>query len=359
MLRGILKASLGSRSTLKTTGVYSLVFKSNYATSGSIILNENQVKSLGTDKTIENNIQSETNRLNKTRSKFWDKAEVKFDFKLNIFEIQLDGKTIKSPLGHPLALPAQKKQLAYLIAHEWSNLPDSKIKTNSLPLTSIAARSIDLININKEENVNEEAIAKIGSLTDIKLNLLNYLDTDTCLVFAGFHEYHGSFRKKQDELYLPLIEEFEQYFNKYAEMKKGALTLVEKVKLQYIDTEVDGLRGNTQSPNVRGIVFHWLSSLPIYDLIALEKAVLMSKSFLCGATLLRSNCSDPELMKNLYQINKRSVDEYFFRSVDEIIEMGNLETIFQTNEWGEVEDTHDVDKVDWIRSLTSAALLSH
>ncbi|ABN65690.2 F1-ATP synthase assembly protein, partial [Scheffersomyces stipitis CBS 6054] len=301
-----------------------------------------QASSLGLDKTVENNAKTDTNRLAKTLTKFWEKVDTHYDATKDLYEVQLDGKTLKTPLGFPLALPSSKKQLAYLIANEWANLPDLKIKTNMMPLTSIAARSIDLINIHEKEAGSEknEMIAKVGDLDDIKFNMLRYLDTDTCLIFTTRDEYRGTLRKRQDELYLPLIAEFEDFFTIFAHNKEA------EIKLEYLDCETDGIRGNKQSITTQNVVLQWLHLLPIYDLIALEKAILTSKSFLCGVTLLRSNAaqSDPKLMKE---------------TVEEIVELGNMETIFQTREWGEVEDTHDVDKVDWLRNLTSAALLCH
>ena len=132
-----------------------------------------------------------------------------------------------------------------------------------------------------------------------------------------------------------------------------------KVELNSLDCETDGLRGNEQSITTQNVVLHWLELLPIYDLVALEKAILASKSFLCGASVLRASCSDLNIMQKLYQVNKTTKDDYFIKSIDAIVELGNLETIFQTEQWGEVEDTHDVDKVEWLRSLTSAALVVH
>ena len=90
-----------------------------------------------------------------------------------------------------------------------------------------------------------------------------------------------------------------------------------------------------------------------------RKTILTSKSFLCGITLLRSNVNDEQTLKSLYQINKQDTKDYYHKSLEDVVELANLETIFQTGEWGEVEDTHDVDKHDWLRNLASAALVCH
>lgn len=303
----------------------------------------------------ETNVPSETNRLEKTLQRFWEKVHTKYVAETDTYEVQLDGKTLKTPLGYNLALPGSRKQLAHLIAHEWANIPELKVKPGSLPLTSLASRTIDLDNTGGEGG---EAVDKVGRREDICVNLLRYLDTDTCLIFATKEEYEGKLRARQDELYLPLIEEYNEYFTKYAHQHK-LLPEEKLVELTYLDCETDGLLGNEQSLSTQSVVLEWLELLSTYDLVALEKAVLTSKSFLCGATLLRSSCTNLSVLEEFYQSNKTSPENYYIKSIGEIVEMGNLETIFQTEQWGEVEDTHDVDKVDWLRSLTSAALLVH
>lgn len=301
----------------------------------------------------ETNIKSETNRLEKTLTKFWERVDVAENGSGH-FEVQLNGKPLRTPLGNGLSVPPTKKQLAYLISHEWESLVDVKIKPSSLPLTSMVSRVIDLEKVHGAHEVDQDMVMKIGSLQDIKYNMLKYLDTDTCVIFATADEYEGKFRAKQDELYLPLLEEYENFFTEWARSQNLLPTPDYQVKLSVLDCETDGIRGNTQSLTVQNIVLLWLDNLPIYDLVALEKAILSSKSFLCGASVVRSNAEE---RADLYQVNKVLREEYFVKTVEEIIELGNLETIFQTEEWGEVEDTHDVDGVEWVRSLAASALV--
>lgn len=314
--------------------------------------------SLGIDNTIESNIPSETNGLAKTGTRFWKKGEVKFNKETQKYEIQLDGKTLRTPLGFPLELPINKKQLAYLIAHEWTHLPDIKVKSSTLPLTALATRAIDLSQQHLSDMKTEKA-EEMLALEDIKLQMLRYLDTDTCLIFATNKECDGKLRKRQEEIYRPLINEFNEFFTIYAH-NKNLIPRQKSIELKYLDCETDGLRGNKQDETTQLVVLDWLNQLPIYDLIALEKTILTTKSFLCGITLLRSNVNDIETLKELYQFNKNSIDEdYYHKTLEELVELGNLETIYQTEEWGEVEDTHDVDKHDWLRNLASAALVCH
>lgn len=316
---------------------------------GSIDLQQSQ--SVGGD---VNNIKSETNRLEKTLTKFWDNVETRYNQENNGYEVCLDGKALKTPLGNVLSIPGNKKQLSFLIGHEWDTLVDLKIKPDTLPLTSMASRATDLEIVFGAKEIDQDLVTKIGDLSDVKYNILRYLDTDTCLIFTTLDEYEGRLRSKQEELYRPLIAEFESFFTEFGRSQNLLPSEDHKVSLEFLDCETDGIRGNSQSITTQNIVLLWLNSLPIYDLVALEKAILSSKSFLCGASVIRSNAQGP---RELYQVNKESEADFFHKTVEEIVEMGNLETIFQTQEWGEVEDTHDVDNADWLRNLSSAALV--
>ncbi|GEQ68504.1 hypothetical protein JCM33374_g2172 [Metschnikowia sp. JCM 33374] len=324
-----------------------------YATSTSMPFPTPQTP-LGGD---TNNVKSETNRLEKTLSKFWKDVSAKLNSSTGEYEICLDEKPLKTPLGNKLTIPQHKKQLASLVSHEWDSLADLKIKPNSLPLTSMVSRAVDLCHVHQAEKVDLNLVSKIGDLQDIKSNMLRYLDTDTCLIFTTEDDNEGRLRKRQHELYRPLISEYESFFTEFGRKHRLLPSNDHTVKLEYLDCETDGLRGNGQTVATQTVVMSWLDKLPIYDLVALEKAILSSKSFLCGASILRSNATDPTAVAELYQVNKSSPETHFRKTVDEIVEMGNLETIFQTAEWGEVEDTHDVDNADWIRNLSSAALV--
>lgn len=327
------------------------------------VVNSNAQSVLGAslpEREVENKALNESIRLSTTMTRFWNKVETVAHPETKEWQIQLDSKSIKTPQGFPLTLPPSKKQLAHLVAHEWANLPYHKIKTSSMPLTSVVARLVDLDQIHKGSNiVNQEMITKVGTLDDIRTNLLRYLDTDTCLIFAPSKEYEGKLRKRQMELNVPLIEEAQEYLTKYAQRFHPELLPKDKsVNLVYLDCENDGLRGNEQTATTKQIVMQWLKDVSVYDLIAIEKAVLISKSFLCGIALLRSNGCD-KAREEFYQVNKSHADDYYYISIKGIVELGNMETIFQIAKWGEVEDTHDVEKAEWIRSLSSAALLCH
>lgn len=86
---------------------------------------------MGTDNTIENNTPTETNRLSKTSQKFWEKVSLNRDVEKGKIALQLDGRTIKTPLGNGIIVDNAKSLLAYLLKLEWSSLSSLSIKTHS------------------------------------------------------------------------------------------------------------------------------------------------------------------------------------------------------------------------------------
>lgn len=302
-------------------------FARDYATTDKTI-----IKPLGSDRTVENNLQTETNRLEKTLSKFWEKVGI--EETPEGFAVQLDGKTIKTPLGYKLVIPKSKKTLANLVANEWKHIPSLSIKSHSLPLTSLVSRAIDLINARNSDDI--EAISKVGKLEDIQEDLLRYLDTDTLLVFSPKSDCDGELRPAQEKLYRPFIKTMEQYLLRKANS--------EPIQLKSLDCDV-GFMANFQSEQVKEVARDWMSQLDIWEVVALEKATLTGKSFLSGVAIIRMH--DKSV----------AMEEHEILELEDIARAVTLETIYQTERWGEVEDTHDVDKVDVRRNLASASLL--
>lgn len=280
----------------------------------------------------ESNKKTETNKLEKTLAKFWEKVSLA-KLEDNSYVVQLDKKNIKTPLGFDMKIPPSKRSLAYLLENEWKSLPSLQIRPFLVPLTSLAARCVDL---NEAQLTTDEEIkTKVGDLSTIKNLLLRYLDTDTMLVFAPLEDCDGELRKEQEKCYRPLIANMEEFFTKFTD--DG-----EKVTLTYLDSEKDGLVGNSQTEHTKKAVLKYLDSLNTWDLVALEKATLVAKSFLSGVVILRN----------------ADYNDDFTVTIEELARLATLETVLQTARWGEVEDTHDVDKVDIKRNLASAALIA-
>ncbi|VEU23072.1 DEKNAAC104185 [Brettanomyces naardenensis] len=273
---------------------------------------------------------SATNKLEQTLARFWEK--VTCEEAADGFKIQLDGKTIKTPLGLELLIPKEKQSLAFLITNEWKSLPNLQVKPYLLPLTSLASRAIDLAKAADDL----EAQAQIGSIDGIKDLLMKYLDTDTLLVFAPRKDCDGELRKEQEKLYFPMKKSMEEYFSKFSEDGKP-------IVLQHLDTETSGIIGNKQSERTKEVVRRFLDSLDSWQLVALERATLTCKSLLCGVAIVRMN----------------NEDDKFAYTLEDLARAATLETILQTARWGEVEDTHDVEKVDVRRHLASASILCY
>lgn len=270
----------------------------------------------------ESNNLSETNRTEKTMEKFWSKvgtAPYKPETSVNGLKavgydgdvVTLDSKAIKTPSGFPLVVPSYKNPaLVHLIAQEWSVMPSLKIKPHAVPLTSLAARAVDLQH-SEEGHLEQDAIVN---------HLLPYLDTDTLLVFSPVKDCDGTLRKAQDEEYRPIIKLAEKFWG---------------VDLNILDTEIS-LFGNKQSDETRAKVVDWIKSLDTWKLAALERATTAARSLIAGMLIVTDQLSPEEV--------SRLVD---------------LETTHQTAYWGEVEDTHDVQHFDIRRLLGSSYLTAH
>ena len=70
------------------------------------------------------------------------------------FEVQLDGRTIKTPLKAPLMVPTEA--LARAIAREWDGQAET-IKPDAMPLTRLANTALDRVAPRKDPVINEIA----------------------------------------------------------------------------------------------------------------------------------------------------------------------------------------------------------
>lgn len=293
---------------------------------------------LGVDNSIESNVKSETNRLAKGGKKFWKNVTLGTTPE-NKIQIELDSKPIRTPLGNKLIVEGDRKLLALLLQHEWDSVSDSAVKQHSLPLTSLVSRCIDLESTNGVDGDAELRTKIGGDRNAINKDLLRYLDTDTLLVFSPKAEYEGTLRKAQDKLYLPIIKSIEKYLTDNFSKDH------QPIKLSILDADVHGLRGNMQDAATKEAATKFLDSLSAWNLAVFEKTVLSSKSFMCGILLLVNKALQNNVKELVY-------------TTDDIVEASTLETIYQTERWGEVEDTHDVNKRDIKRNINAAAVVA-
>ena len=90
-----------------------------------------------------------------------------------------------------------------------------------------------------------------------------------------------------------------------------------------------------------------MAGLPAWELAGLERAVLAGKSLCVGARLV------VEWSEEFRDVGR---GERTF-GIEEAAEACSLEVRWQTSQWGEVEDTHDVEKEDLRRQMGSVILV--
>lgn len=237
--------------------------------------------------------------------RFWEELAVK-ELESGDITVTLGGKSLRTMGQHDLVLPSTKKPLAHLLMHEWMVLPSLKLKNHSVPLTSLVSRAIDIA---RSPAVRDAAIKDI----------MPYIDTDALLIFEPSESYQGRLRAAQENDFRPVIAEAEQFWG---------------VSLKSMDSD-KGLLGNRQNAEDKEAVRQWAYTLSPWQLASLERATLTSKSFICGAFLISGKLNPTQ-----------------------VAELVGLETKFQVERWGEVEDTHDVDFCDVRRHLASCSLLA-
>ena len=181
--------------------------------------------------------------------------------------------------------------------------------------------------------------------------LLRYLDTDTLLCWApaprsyeGKEESGGKegLRELQIRTAKPILSYLTQRIWPGVELTP---------------TLDDGsILPKAQPPATRAVIKGWMAGLPAWELVGLERAVLAGKSLCVGARLV---CEWSEYLRLDTNASKEQAEdarrERF--GIEEAAEACSLEVMWQTGRWGEVEDTHDVEKEDLRRQFGSVVLV--
>lgn len=236
-----------------------------------------------------------------------------------------------------LNLPHSRRALASAIALEWDQLVSAQqaLKQHYIPLTSSSSRALDI-----------EAADKAGNAeirTKIVEMCMQYLGTDTLLCWAPEHNMHEptqpgqkSLREKQREVAEPII----------AYLQTHIFPGVDIVPILGEDSIMPTPQPSVTQEIIRG----WVSGLPAFELAALERAVLATKSLLIAARMV------VEWSGEFAHLRKEEVERERF-DIEKAAEAASMEVLHQTEQWGEVEDTHDVDHADIRRQLGSVILL--
>jgi ATP synthase F1 complex assembly factor 2 len=247
----------------------------------------------------------------------------------------LDSRPVRTAAKEILTLPSSKHQLATAIALEWDLLMSAQqaLKEHYIPITSLAARALDIRKADAEGNprLRDGIIAM----------LMRYLATDTLLCWAPENVLnevprHGfTLRQLQQKVAAPIIAYLTTQVWPGVEIKPIL--------------DPDSIIPMSQPEMTKSVVRGWLAGVPAIELAGLERAVLASKSLLVGARLVHE--------WGEAFAHSREIDDAARFGIAEAEEASTLEVRWQTGQWGEVEDTHDVEKEDLRRQLGSVIIL--
>ncbi|MCJ1247163.1 ATP synthase complex assembly protein atp12 [Trapelia coarctata] len=278
------------------------------------------------------------------KKRFWKDVSVKTTSEGH-HTIHLDTRPVRHPSTKSvLPIPPSKPHLATAIALEWDLLVSAQqaLKQHLIPLTSMASRAYDI-------SLQDAGKASGKSREEIVTMLMRYLDTDTLLCWAPAKSVHDAMQLEQSE-------------------ERGTKTLrdlqirVAQPIIAFLTSRVwpgveikpvlddRSIVPVSQPQETRDVIRGWISGLGPWELAGLERAVLASKSLCVGARLV------VEWSENFRDVRQDKQDEVKF-GIEEAAEACSLEVRWQTGMWGEVEDTHDVEKEDLRRQLGSVILV--
>lgn len=266
------------------------------------------------------------------QKRFW--KDVKVTETPDGLQINLDARPVRTASKDSLVLPHAKRALASAIALEWDQLVSAQqaLKQHYVPLTSSTSRAMDIAAADKAGNNDIRA--------SIVTMAMRYLGTDTLLCWApekSLHEPEDArkpLRQRQREVAEPII----------AHLKTHVFPGVDINPILAPDSIVP----QPQPQATREVVKSWVQGLPAFELAGLERGILATKSLLVAARIVA------EWSREVGGIVADGAERF---GIEAATEAASLEVLHQTEQWGEVEDTHDVDNADIRRQLGSVILL--
>lgn len=308
--------------------------------------------------------QSQQGRQSPLKKRFWQDVDVRET--PGGYQIFLDSRPVRTPHKTILTIPLSKPHLAHAIALEWDLLTSAQqaLKNHHTPLTSLSSRADSI-----KQQESPEGGGSTHTRTSILQTVMRFLDTDTLLCWAPEESVHDA--HQQGEMH---------------EARTGPRSLREIQRrtaqpiLAYLTSRVwPGARlhpvldtasilPTKQPETTKSIIRGWITGLPAYELAALERGALATKSLLVATRLLVEWSEEFRRLQNipgggdgdgvadedLPGGGQRKKTRF---GVDEAARACSTEVTWQTDLWGEVEDTHDVDREDLRRQLGSVVLL--
>ncbi|KAK4456784.1 putative mitochondrial protein atp12 precursor [Cladorrhinum samala] len=266
-------------------------------------------------------------------------------------EIRLDSRKVRHPVTKlPILIPRSRELLAHALAVEWDSLLSSleAAKQHLIPLTSLVCRAIDIAEDDEKNRAQNKAGGRIRE--GIVATLLRYLDTDTILCMAargssengeGNHDGNdpNNYRNDDGKTLRDLQEEkFEEVVGPLTARTWPGVKVV-----RVLGDEGNSIFPRKQEPGTREVVQGWLLGLDAWDLAGVERATLAGKSLLTAVRLVEE-----------WRLGGQGEAKF---GVEEAARAVSVETDWQQARWGEVEDTHDVEREDVRRQFGSVVLL--
>ena len=231
---------------------------------------------------------------------------------------------------------------------EWDLLVSAAqaLRSHLIPLTSIASRAQNLAI--EDANPQQHAPSSgTGTRYDIINTLLRYLDTDTLLCWAP-PSPAGSSKPSEVNAQGESLRDLQI---RTAKPILSYLTQIVWPGVELNPTLDDGsILPTSQSPATRAVIKGWMAGLPAWELVGLERAVLAGKSLCVGVRLV---CEWSEYLK-MGNVGEEGGQRF---GIEQAAEACSLEVRWQTGRWGEVEDSHDVEREDLRRQFGSVVLV--
>lgn len=289
------------------------------------------------------------------RRRFWKHVHVReVDGAL---EVHMDTRPLRRPSNKEIVrLPPTKPLLAAALALEWDQLTSAQQATRQhlIPLTSLVCRALDIADDDAGRGVGvsvvegEERAANESLRTGIARMLMRYLDTDSLLCWAPPPRYGHDAPDAAGNTLRAIQKRAAEEVLAYLTTHVWPGVAIEPV----LDSESIIPRG--QRPETRQSIEGWITGLSPWELAGLERAVLAGKGLL-GAVRLIVEWSDGFV--GLRRTSGEGVGEKRPFGVEEAAKLASIEIDWQIGNWGEVEDTHDVEKEDLRRQLGSTVLI--
>lgn len=268
----------------------------------------------------------------------------------NHHTIHLDKRPVRNPATKALLhIPPSKPHLATAVALEWDLLISAQqaLKQHLIPLTSIASRAEDLAIADHAAACTSQPSRPRAEIVKM---LMRYLDTDTLLCWAPARSSHSSTLLDDAEARSPgpTLRDLQM---RTAQPIIGYLTTHVWPGVEIKPVLDDGsIVPGSQPAGTREVICGWIGGLPAWELAGLERAVLAGKSLCVGVRLLVEWSEEFAGLRGGVGAGGRF-------GVEEAAVACSLEVAWQTRLYGEVEDTHDVERADVRRQLGSVVLV--